>query len=63
MFPALVCYNQWDHVRVGNSPKGITDVQLGGASGGTEVTATDRGGSSQIIEDQKANISHIGNKD
>ena len=41
--PVLVCYNQWDHV---SSPKGITDVQLGGASGGTEVTAIDRGGSS-----------------
>ena len=27
-------------------PKGITDVQVGGASGGTEVTAIDHGGSS-----------------
>ena len=44
----------------GQQPKGITDVQLGGASGGTKVIAIDRGGSSQIIDDQ---ISHIGDKD
>ena len=49
--------------KTGQQPKGITDVQLRGASGGTEVTATDHRGSSQIIEDQKSNISHTGNKD
>ena len=35
-----------EYHKSGQQPKGITDVRLGGASGGIEVVAIDRGGSS-----------------
>lgn len=38
-----------DPVRVAAVPESITDMQLGGASGGTEMTAVWRGSSSSIV--------------